>query len=404
MNIIHISSLLGVAAIVLQLAAFGESPRVRVTVSPPGSNIYLGECVLLQCTVEARFRKVECDSTVYQWYRSKQQTAPNPRHLDSGDSYFITAVTREDADRYWCQVKCWENTTVSVVKARPIALSVSELPTAPLSVIPNTRQMLTGEYFTVQCTACSSGWKLVHFSPNRTMGTRFLSVQFSPLGGGVSASKPEKYVFVAVRRNSGLYWCEGAEGRSRAVSITVSYGNIILKTPAFPVFTGDDVVLYCQYRTGNHNKTTFFKNGTEIDTYSSFSSDGVITMTIKNVTQQDEGLYKCASHDRKMESPESWLSVRPDRGNYTLKEEMPTGGSWKWIVVSCGAVLLFLIPLTIWLVCHYRYQMFCSRSCWPVSKQEVPAEALPATKQDVTEVQWDLSWMEMSNLLDKSIY
>lgn len=92
-------------------------------------------------------------------------------------------------------------------------------------------------------------------------------------------------------------------------------------------------------------------------------------MTIKNVTQQDEGLYKCASHDRKMESPESWLSVRPDRGqlygfiefediyhlvtcdisqsrsvterffvyfclsgNYTLKEEMPTGGK---IILYC---------------------------------------------------------------------
>lgn len=37
-------------------------------------------------------------------------------------------------------------------------------------------------------------------------------------------------------------------------------------------------------------------------------------MTIENVTREDEGLYKCASKDRTMESPESWLSVRPDRG------------------------------------------------------------------------------------------
>ena len=78
------------------------------------------------------------------------------------------------------------------------------------------------------------------------------------------------------------------------------------------------MVLYCQYQTGNHSKTAFFKNGAEIVTYSSSSSDGVIKMTMENVTQEDEGLYKCASQDRKMESPESWLSVRPDRGQQHL--------------------------------------------------------------------------------------
>lgn len=26
---------------------------------------------------------------------------------------------------------------------------------------------------------------------------------------------------------------------------------------------------------------------------------------------------------------------------------------------------------------------------------------MPQTKQDVTEIQWDLAWMEMTNLLDK---
>ncbi len=91
-------------------------------------------------------------------------------------------------------------------------------------------------------------------------------------------------------------------------------GAIILKTPAFPVFQGDEVVLLCQFWTDNHSKTTFFKNGAEIATCTPSSSDRVIKMTIRNVTQEDEGFYKCVSHDRKMESPESWLSVRPDRG------------------------------------------------------------------------------------------
>lgn len=91
-------------------------------------------------------------------------------------------------------------------------------------------------------------------------------------------------------------------------------GTMILKTPALPVLEGDKVVLRCQYWTGNHNKTTFFKNGAEIITYTSSSSNRLIKMAIENVTQEDEGFYKCASQDRKMASPESWLSVRPDRG------------------------------------------------------------------------------------------
>ncbi len=28
-------------------------------------------------------------------------------------------------------------------------------------------------------------------------------------------------------------------------------------------------------------------------------------------------------------------------------------------------------------------------------------QEMPKTKQDVTEIQWDLPWMEMDNLLDK---
>lgn len=46
--------------------------------------------------------------------------------------------------------------------------------------------------------------------------------------------------------------------------------------------------------------------------------------------------------------------------------------------------------------------MLGARSCWPVFKAELPA--LPATRQDVTEVQWELSWMEMSSLMDKHLY
>lgn len=408
MNIILISSLLGVAAVVLQAATSKESLRVSMSVWPPGSNIYLGECVLLQCTVESNSSFVWS----YRWFRHKPHPAPtpDPRHLVSGDSYSITAVTREDAGSYWCQAKRrGSNTTSVVLHSQPATLSVSELPPPSLTLTPSIRQLFRGERFSVQCPTSqtnSSGWMLRLFSPGRRVRKRILYTDMcSPLGGAVGADTSDTCVFTAGSGSSGLYWCEGAEGRSNAVNITVSYGTIILKTPAFPVCEGDEAVLYCQYWTGNHSKASFFKNGVEIVTLTSSSSDRVIKMTLENVTQEDEGLYKCASQDRKMESPESWLSVRPARGNLTSDgTAASTSDSWKWIIVSCGIVLIFLVPLTVWLVRSYRYHTFCTRSCWPVSKEDLPAVELPATKQDMTEVQWDLSWMEMSNLLDKQLY
>ncbi|XP_044216868.1 Fc receptor-like protein 6 [Thunnus albacares] len=408
MNIILISSLLGGAAFVLQVATSKEVLKVSVSVWPLGSNIYLGECVLLQCAVESNSSFV----WRYRWFMHKPHSAqtPNPRHLVSGDSYSITAVTREDASSYWCQAESRGSNTTTVLLSQPAKLNVSELPPPSLTLTPSTQQIFRGERFTVQCPVSqtnSSGWMLKRFPEGHRARTGdFNTDRCSPLGGAVSADKSDACVFTADSGTSGLYWCEGAEGRSNAVNITVSYGSIILKSPAFPVSEGDKVVLYCQHWTGIHSKTTFFRNGAEIVTNSSVSSDRVTKMTIENVTKADEGFYKCVSEGRKMESPESWLSVRRDRGNSTSIDgtAASTEGSWKWIIVSCGIVLLFLTLLAVWLVCRYRYQMLCTRSCWPVSKEDLPAMELPATKQDVTEVQWDLSWMEMSNLLDMHLY
>uniref|UniRef100_A0A667ZVL9 Ig-like domain-containing protein n=1 Tax=Myripristis murdjan TaxID=586833 RepID=A0A667ZVL9_9TELE len=71
---------------------------VTVSVWPPGSNIYPGECMLLRCSVVSGSRSV----WTYQWFRNKPHMAltPNPRHLASHDSYSITGVTREDGGSY----------------------------------------------------------------------------------------------------------------------------------------------------------------------------------------------------------------------------------------------------------------------------------------------------------------
>ncbi|XP_053299407.1 uncharacterized protein LOC128458553 [Pleuronectes platessa] len=203
-----------------------------------------------------------------------------------------------------------------------LSTCVLELPPPLLSLTPDTRQMFSGECFTLQCLTSqtnSSGWKVVHFSPDLKAGTSNLTVHYSPPGGSMSPYKSEAFVFTATSGTSGVYWCEGTRGRSNAVNITVSYGDIILKTQASPVFTADDVTLCCQYQSGKHKQTSFFKNGALIDSNSLSGSDRVIKMTLKNVTREDEGFYRCASQDRQLQSPESWLSVRPDRGKLHIR-------------------------------------------------------------------------------------
>lgn len=108
-----------------------------------------------------------------------------------------------------------------------------------------------------------------------------------------------------------IMWCKL---KQYFYNICPTDGSIILRTPASPVVEGDTVVLCCRDKTGKLRNMRFLKNGAEILTYNCTYSGQAITMTIENVTRGDEGFYKCASPDRKMESPESWLSVRPDWG------------------------------------------------------------------------------------------
>lgn len=115
---------------------------------------------------------------------------------------------------------------LSLSHAPFVHLPPPERPPPSLTLTPSSRQFFRGEHFSVQCPVPqtnSSGWMLRQFFPGRRVRKRVLnSDRCSPLGGAVSKDKSDTCSFTAGSGNSGLYWCEDAEGRSNAVYITVS--------------------------------------------------------------------------------------------------------------------------------------------------------------------------------------
>ncbi|XP_067314526.1 uncharacterized protein [Pseudorasbora parva] len=75
-------------------------------------------------------------------------------------------------------------------------------------------------------------------------------------------------------------------------------------------------------------------------------------------------------------------------------------GFLAWVSGLCIIlVLLVLLPM-LWLMCPSFREKLCVCPNGAFRRERVQQE-MPETKQDVTEIQWDLPWMEMDNLLNK---
>ncbi|CAI5661084.1 unnamed protein product [Oreochromis niloticus] len=126
-------------------------------------------------------------------------------------------------------------------------------------------------------------------------------------------------IYPIFESHSGEYWCETEDGiKSEALNITITAGFVILETPTHPVMEGNEVILNCKNKkTQSEHITDFYKDGVSLGTWNQSS------MTIKNVSKSDEGLYKC-SIDGAGESPESWLAViKQSKAGFVILE-IPT--------------------------------------------------------------------------------
>uniref|UniRef100_A0A3Q2XDG7 Ig-like domain-containing protein n=1 Tax=Haplochromis burtoni TaxID=8153 RepID=A0A3Q2XDG7_HAPBU len=162
-------------------------------------------------------------------------------------------------------------------------------------IVPDRRQFFEYDNVSVLCEEDNgiSEWSVKWKSHKITNSSLPLNISASPCT-----------IYPIFKRHSGEYWCENEKGeRSEVVNISVTAGFVILESPTIPVMEGNDVTLNCTNKqTQSEHITDFYKDGVSLGTWYQSS------MTIKNISKSDEGLYKC-SISGAGESPESWLAV-----------------------------------------------------------------------------------------------
>ncbi|XP_070786220.1 Fc receptor-like B [Enoplosus armatus] len=206
---------------------------------------------------------------------------------------------------------------------------------AALRVLPNRSQFFQYESVSLSCElqGNSSGWRIKR-------NTSRIIKESHMFWNRINESY---YIFEDLYpSDTGVYWCESAAGEcSKAVSITVTRGSVILESPGLPVTEGDDVTLRCTNRTPSSSSSLtadFYKDGLLIR--SSSAGD----MTLHGVSKSDEGLYRC-SIPGSGASPDSWLTVRAGH------PELPKSPLVS-ILLPVAVVCLLLVSLM--LLCLWR--------------------------------------------------
>ncbi|XP_054912074.1 Fc receptor-like protein 4 [Poeciliopsis prolifica] len=153
-----------------------------------------------------------------------------------------------------------------------------------LTVTPDRSQFFQYDQITLTCVTNSSGWKVMRTIKNNPLQ----ECQFGWAIPGESSCTIED----AYPTDTGVYWCQSKQGEcSNRVNLTVVEGSVILESPSYPVFKGENVTLGCSHKEEDDDISTsnfeaaFYKDDVFI------GKDKQGKMTIK----AEEGFYKCPS-------------------------------------------------------------------------------------------------------------
>ncbi|XP_059417080.1 uncharacterized protein LOC132152298 [Carassius carassius] len=114
-----------------------------------------------------------------------------------------------------------------------------------------------------------------------------------------------------------------------------------------------------------------------------------------DIDYKNSGLYWCESPAENKRRNTVNITV-----SYDSEDEKTFTGSLVWVSGLCVILVLLVLFPVLWLLFPgFRENLHvCPNRAF---RRERVQQEMPKTKQDMTEIQWDLPWMEMDNLLDK---
>ncbi|XP_071020362.1 Fc receptor-like protein 5 [Oncorhynchus clarkii lewisi] len=200
------------------------------TLTSDKENIFTGDSVTLNCTVESPGWK-------FSWYRHRPDSTPVT--TTSGYSYTLSRVSVSDGGQYWCRAGRGDPVYYTLY-SDPVQINITERPVAVLTLQPNWTQIFSGETVTMRCDIQEGG--------DSDWNYRYKNSQLVILFN----TKTEYRISPVYMSNSGSYTCEGVKGNkfsktSEAVQLSVSgKPKAVLRISPQWLNPGDSVTLSCE--------------------------------------------------------------------------------------------------------------------------------------------------------------
>ncbi|KAK7177129.1 hypothetical protein R3I93_001181 [Phoxinus phoxinus] len=259
-------------------------PASTVTVTPDNP-VFTGETVDLKCVINS-----DHSDWRYEWYKDSVKLQTSGRYTVNTDTLSIVKVITSDQGWYRCKGHI-DGRPKSSTSGSFVHLSVKGKPA--VKVKPDQR-VFSGERVTLTCDIQREGDIQWRYSWTRDGHTLYNTDNQYPY-------TTAEFSFTAdVSRSGDEYRCRGERSDthtdfSDAVTLTVSAlpTSTVTVTPASPVFTGETVDLKCVINSDHSNwRYEWIKDSVKLQTSERYTVN-TDTLSIRGVTESDQGQYWC---------------------------------------------------------------------------------------------------------------
>ncbi|XP_048879190.1 Fc receptor-like protein 3 isoform X2 [Brienomyrus brachyistius] len=288
-------------------------PKAVLTLETGWTEIFITENVTLRCDLQGGSAEWE-----YKWYKDQQEVSK----YEAGNKYRILSVTQSDTGGYACRGQYRRRTNVSSEISTTLAIQVSAIPKAVLTLQSNWTEIFISESVTLRCDlqGGSAEWEYKWYKDQQEVP---------------KYEAGDKYRILSVTQSdTGQYTCRG-QYRRRTVMSEMSDGTSVtilaiptammsLESGWTEIFTNESVSLRCDLQGGPTQwEYKWYRDGQEIPSYGPGDK-----YTITKATLSDHGDYTCRGQYRERRSVLSVgsrvLTLRVfDTPGISLKQDPP---------------------------------------------------------------------------------